>query len=261
MIKRLFDMATAAIGLLLASPVLLVIMLLVWKEDRYSPFYIAPRVGRGGGEFRMVKMRSMRINADREGGSSTSNSDRRITPVGHFIRRYKIDEFTQLWNVLVGDMSLVGPRPQVQSGVAMYTQQERELLHVRPGITDLASIVFADEGTILQDSKDPDGDYDRLIRPWKSRLGLIYVHRHSVFLDIRLVFATLVAIGSRRAALRQVQSMLRRLDAPADVMLVAAREHALVPGRPPDGDFSPKARGSHEHGTPDVMRLKSKRME
>jgi lipopolysaccharide/colanic/teichoic acid biosynthesis glycosyltransferase len=260
MAKRLFDMVMAAIGLLVASPVLLVIMLLVWKEDRHSPFYVAPRVGRGGRVFRMVKMRSMRINADREGGSSTSNADRRITPVGHFIRRYKIDEITQLWNVLVGDMSLVGPRPQVQSGVEMYTRQERELLAARPGITDLASIVFADEGSILQHSRDPDADYDCLIRPWKSRLGLIYVHGHSMLLDIRLIFATLVAIVSRHSALRQVQSMLKQLDAPAEVIVVAARDRVLVPGRPPDGDFYPRAHYANGVATPDSMGLKSKRV-
>lgn len=256
MIKRLFDMAMAALGLLLASPVLLVIMLLVWKEDRHSPFYIAPRVGRNGVVFRMVKMRSMRINADQEGGSSTANSDRRITPVGRFIRRYKIDEFTQLWNVLIGDMSLVGPRPQVQSGVAMYTHQERELLSVRPGITDLASIVFSDEGTILQDSQDPDADYDRLIRPWKSRLGIIYVRGRSMLLDIRLVFATLVAIGSRPAALSQVQSMLVNMNAPPEVIRVAARSHTLVPASPPDGDFSVHAVSRHNLQDSESARLK-----
>lgn len=122
MAKRLLDLLAALFGLTLLSPVLLPVMFLVWWEDRHSPFYVAPRVGQNGRPFRMVKMRSMVINADRIGASSTSNADRRITPAGHFIRKFKIDELTQLWNVLIGDMSLVGPRPQVQSGVDLYTQ-------------------------------------------------------------------------------------------------------------------------------------------
>jgi lipopolysaccharide/colanic/teichoic acid biosynthesis glycosyltransferase len=238
--KRALDIACALMGLLLAGPVLLVLMVLVWWEDKHSPFYVAVRVGRGGAPFRMVKLRSMIIDADSKGASSTSNSDQRITPVGHFIRRYKVDEITQLWNVLLGDMSLVGPRPQVQQGVDVYTEQEREMLRVRPGITDLASIVFADEGSILQGSQDPDTDYDRLIRPWKSRLALIYVHGRSMGLDLRLILATIVALFSRSRALSQVQRLLRQLRAPPDVIDVAARVHPLTPARPPAGEFVPQ---------------------
>lgn len=240
MAKRSLDVVCALLGLMLASPLLVVLMFLVWWEDKHSPFYVASRVGRGGVPFQMVKLRSMVIDADRKGASSTSNSDRRITPVGHFIRRYKVDEMTQLWNVLVGDMSLVGPRPQVQQGVDLYTAQEREMLSVRPGITDLASIVFADEGSILQDSPDPDGDYDRLIRPWKSRLALIYVHGRSLGLDLRLILATIVAIFSRPRALLRVQALLRHLRAPPDVIEVAARRRPLMPAQPPAGEFLPQ---------------------
>ena len=231
-------MVVAFCGLLACSVVLVPLMFITWWHDKHSPIYMAPRVARGGGVFRMVKLRSMVINADRLGASSTSNADVRITPIGRVIRRYKLDEATQLWNVLWGDMSLVGPRPQVPAGVAPYTIRERELLSVRPGITDFASIVFADEGAILETSADPDADYDSLIRPWKSRLGLIYIARRSLMLDVRLVIATIVAIVSRPHALRMVEKMLTRLGAPAEVISMARRQDAPVPALPPGDDFA-----------------------
>jgi lipopolysaccharide/colanic/teichoic acid biosynthesis glycosyltransferase len=233
MLKRLIDVWVAAFGLIAASPVLVLVMSLIWWQDRHSPFYVALRVGRNGLPFRMVKMRSMVIGADRKGASSTSNDDRRITAVGHFIRRYKIDELTQLWNVLKGDMSLVGPRPQVQSGVDLYTSRERLLLNVRPGITDFASIVFSDEGAILAGHPDPDEAYYQLIRPGKSLFGLFYVEHQSVSVDVRLVWLTLITIVSRKRALRGVQVLLNRLGAPADLVRLASREDPLVPMQSP----------------------------
>ena len=233
MLKRLVDFFVAAFGLIAASPVLITVMFLVWWEDRHSPFYIALRVGRNGQPFKMVKMRSMVIGADSKGASSTSNDDRRITAVGHFIRRYKIDELTQLWNVLKGDMSLVGPRPQVQSGVDLYTSRERLLLNARPGITDFASVVFSDEGAILAGHPAPDDGYDQLIRPGKSLLGLFYVEHQSLNVDMRLVWLTLITIVSRKRALRGVQVLLKRLGAPADLVRLASREDPLVPMHPP----------------------------
>jgi lipopolysaccharide/colanic/teichoic acid biosynthesis glycosyltransferase len=197
MSKRLLDLLVALAGLVVASPVLLPVMFLVWWGDRHSPFYVASRVGLDQRPFRMVKLRSMRIGADKSGVDSTSAGDSRITPVGHFIRRYKLDEVTQLWNVLIGDMSLVGPRPNVERETRLYTEVEQKLLSVKPGITDYASIVFSDEGDILQDHADPDLAYNQLIRPWKSRLGLFYIERRTLVLDIRLIFLTVVAILSR----------------------------------------------------------------
>lgn len=238
--KRLLDFALASLGLVLLSWLLLPVIVLVWWQDRYSPFYIAPRVGKGGRDFRMVKLRSMIADADRHGASSTSDTDRRITRSGQFIRRYKLDELMQLWNVLRGEMSLVGPRPQVRSGVDLYTVRERDLLTVEPGVTDFASIVFSDEGTILKDSSDPDGDYDRLIRPWKSRLGLVYIANTSLSLDLRLIVLTGVAIVSRRRALTGVGKLLVRCRAPADVVAVARRDRPLVPSLPPDGGWVAK---------------------
>jgi lipopolysaccharide/colanic/teichoic acid biosynthesis glycosyltransferase len=232
-LKRTIDIAIALFGLLLASPVLLPVMFLVWREDGHSPFYVAPRVGLGGRPFPMVKMRSMVVDADRKGASSTSASDRRITGVGHFIRRFKIDELTQLWNVLKGDMSLVGPRPQVQSGVDVYTAQERQLLTVKPGITDIASIVFADEGEILRGHPDPDLGYNQLIRPGKSRLGLFYVAHRSTALDMRLIGLTLMTVVARERALTGVQRLLHSRGAPPDLVELAARRVPLTPLPPP----------------------------
>ena len=233
MLKRFFDFLLSALGLLVASPILLVIILFVWLQDGHAPFYIAPRVGRAGREFRMVKMRSMVIRADSIGASSTAADDNRITKLGHLIRRYKIDELTQLWNVLIGDMSLVGPRPQVQSGVNAYTANEMLLLSVRPGITDFASIVFSDEGEILRGHDDPDRAYDELIRPGKSRLGLFYIEHQSISLDFKIILITIVAVVSRERAIHSLESLLGRLGASDSLRKIASRRLPLSPMLPP----------------------------
>jgi lipopolysaccharide/colanic/teichoic acid biosynthesis glycosyltransferase len=227
------DVGVSLLGLLVSSPVLVPVIAAVWLYDWHSPFYVAPRVGRGGRMFRMVKLRSMRVNADKIGVDSTSARDPRITPVGHFIRRYKLDELTQLWNVLKGDMSLVGPRPNVERETRMYTTEEQKLLTVKPGITDFASIVFADEGDILKDRPDPDISYNQLIRPWKSRLGIFYVAHAGVWLDLKLVWWTALAILSRDRALRRVHGALKDLGAPVDLARAALRLDPLVPLPPP----------------------------
>ncbi len=231
--KRIIDATLSLIGLLLLSPLLLPVLFLIWAQDRHSPFYIAPRVGRGETPFRMVKLRSMRIGADKTGVDSTAANDRRITPIGAFVRRYKLDELMQLWNVLKGDMSLVGPRPNVERETRMYTVEERKLLAVRPGVTDFASIVFSDEGEILEGHADPDLAYNQLIRPWKSRLGLFYVERQGVLLDLSLVGLTAVAIVSRETALRGVARLLASLGAPRELAEVAKRFAPLEPTPPP----------------------------
>lgn len=231
--KRLIDILLSAFGLVLASPVLLPVMFLVWRQDRHSPFYVAPRVGRGEVPFRMVKLRSMVMNADKSGVDSTGANDRRITPVGHFIRRYKLDELTQLWNVLRGDMSLVGPRPNVKRETDLYTPLEKRLLEVRPGITDISSIVFSDEGDILKDQDDPDIAYNQLIRPGKSLLGLFYIDHRSSALDLRLIGLTLVAVVSRERALDGVRSVLEQLGADPALVELARRRQPLRPMPPP----------------------------
>lgn len=235
-LKRLFDIVASMFGLMLASPVLIPVMFLVWLQDRHSPFYVAQRVGQNDRLFNMVKLRSMVVNADKSGVDSTGANDRRITPVGHFIRRYKLDELTQLWNVLIGDMSLVGPRPNVKRETDLYTPVERGLLTVKPGITDFSSIVFSDEGEILRDQKDPDIAYNQLIRPGKSALGLFYIAHKSLVLDVELCLLTVVAIISRERALHLVQIRLKSLGASQDLLGIAARQGALVPMPPPGGD-------------------------
>lgn len=231
--KRALDLAVAGVGLLLLSPVLGALCLAIWLQDRHSPVYAAPRVARGGGLFTMVKLRSMRMGADRSGVDSTSEDDRRITTVGAFVRRYKLDELLQLWNVFRGDMSLVGPRPQVKREVDLFTEAEREILNAKPGITDISSIVFADEGEVLQGRPDPDLAYNQLIRPWKSRLALLYVRRQSVRLDIELLILTATALLSRRSALRGIDRLLERLGADEDTRRVARRQAPLQPAPPP----------------------------
>lgn len=234
--KRVIDFSAAVFGGLLLTPLLVTVAFLVWLQDRRSPFYIAPRVARGGGTFDMVKFRSMVKNADRAGVDSTSANDQRITGIGRFIRRFKIDELPQLWNVAKGDMSLVGPRPNVVREVDLYTAEERHLLDARPGITDLASIVFADEGDILADTADPDIAYNQLIRPGKSRLGLFYVDNRTTLMDLRILHLTVTNSLNRERALQAVSTLLGRVGAPDDLVRLATREDDLVAAPPPGAD-------------------------
>jgi lipopolysaccharide/colanic/teichoic acid biosynthesis glycosyltransferase len=234
--KRVFDILIAFFGLLITSPILLPVIFLIWREDKKSPFYIASRSGRNGVTFKMFKLRSMVIDADKSGVDSTSGNDMRITPIGHKIRRYKLDELVQLGNVLIGDMSLVGPRPNVKTETDLYTNVEKELLSVRPGITDFSSIVFSDEGEILEGKKDPDLAYNQLIRPWKSRLGLAYIKNQSFLLDLQLIFYTVVAIISKPKSLIWVVKKLNNLDVDADTVIVSKREVNLFPFPPPGSD-------------------------
>jgi len=232
-VKRSLDLLGSGAALLVLSPLLAAVAVAVFLSDFRSPFYAAPRVGRGGRPFRMVKFRSMVVGADRSGVVSTAADDRRITPVGRFLRAYKLDELPQLWNVLKGDMSLVGPRPQVPREVELLTEVEREVLVVRPGVTDLASIVFSDEGEILGGRPDPDLAYNQLIRPWKSRLALAYVKRPSLRLDIELILLTALALVSRTRALERTQRVLERLGVDDLTRRVAQRREALSPYPPP----------------------------
>lgn len=234
MIKRLFDIALASIGLVVTSPLLLVVAIAIWLQDLHSPFYVGVRAGRGNRLFRMVKFRSMVVRADHSGVDSTAGDDHRITAVGRFIRRFKLDELPQLWNVLRGDMSFVGPRPNVPRETALYTPVEQQLLSVRPGITDLASIVFADEGEILRGSDDPDLRYHQVIRPWKSVLGLLYVrHVGSVLLDWRLISLTLLSVLDRERALMRVSRLVRQLGGGEELAAVALRQEPLRAAPPP----------------------------
>jgi lipopolysaccharide/colanic/teichoic acid biosynthesis glycosyltransferase len=236
MIKRLVDILASFFGLLFFSPILLPTIFLIWKEDKRSPFYVRLRLGKNGKSFKMIKLRSMEVDADKSGVVSSSENDTRITPIGHKIRKYKLDELIQLWNVLIGDMSLVGPRPNVKDETDLYTNVEKELFSVRPGITDFSSIVFSDEGDILKGKDNPDLVYNQLIRPWKSRLGLIYIKNQSFLLDIKMIIYTLVEIFSKQRALNWVVSQLKLMNADSNVVNISKREEELYPFPPPGID-------------------------
>ena len=231
--KRILDFLISLIGLLFLSPIFLIFILIIWVQDRHSPFYVAQRVGKREKMFKMIKLRTMIINADKSGVDSTSADDKRITNTGHIIRKFKFDELSQLLNVLAGQMSLVGPRPQVKVDVDLYTEEEKHLLTVLPGITDFSSIVFADEGKILEGSKDPDLDYNQLIRPWKSRLGLIYIRKRTFAIDLRLIYITVLSIISREKALLKVNLILKNIDVSEDILNVCLRKNNLIPTPPP----------------------------
>ncbi|MBL69300.1 MAG: sugar transferase [Verrucomicrobiales bacterium] len=234
--KRLLDIVASFIGLVLLSPFLLVGAVLVWLQDFRSPFYIPERMGLGGRKFQMVKLRSMVHRADDSGVTSTAGDDPRITGIGRFIRRFKLDEFPQLWNVFLGEMSLVGPRPNVEAETCLYTEAENHLLDVRPGITDIASIVFADESDILRGSEDPDLAYNQLIRPWKSRMGLLYVEHASFWLDVKLILITALAMVCRRCALCRLSQVVEGLGASEELCAMARREKELEPHPPPGSE-------------------------
>jgi lipopolysaccharide/colanic/teichoic acid biosynthesis glycosyltransferase len=194
-LKRLFDLLAALILVILFSPILVFFAIWVKASDGGPVFYRGPRVGRGGRMFKMLKFRTMVVDADKVGPSSTAGDDPRITPAGRIMRRYKLDELPQLLNVLAGDMSLVGPRPQVKWAVDLYTPEERHLLDVRPGITDFASLRFRNEAEILMGSADPDKDYLEKIAPLKIKLGLHYVHTYSLATDLNILAATALSVA------------------------------------------------------------------
>ena len=247
-LEPVLDFAIAFVALTIASPFLTLIAIAIWLEDFHSPFYYAPRMAQGGGTFQMLKFRSMAVGAAKSGVSSTSADDPRITAMGRLVRAYKIDELGQLWNVVKGEMSLVGPRPQVRSDASLYTSQEQQLLTVRPGITDLASIVFSDEGEILRGSQDPDLLYNQIIRPWKSRLALLHIERRTLAWNLRIIALTCLGVVSRRAALAGVQKILRAWGADDLLCQVARREQPPF-AYPPPGAAEETFRGAWPRAT------------
>jgi lipopolysaccharide/colanic/teichoic acid biosynthesis glycosyltransferase len=200
MLKRAFDVFISVLVLVTLSPVLFVVVLLIQFDSCGTIFYRGERVGRYGKVFRIYKFRTMVDNAEQLGGSSTSDNDRRITKVGSDLRKYKIDELPQFINVLRGDMSVVGPRPEVRKYVDMYSDSEKMILSVRPGITDWASLANPDEGAVLAKYDDPDRAYEEIIRPEKLRLQLKYVRERSFFKDILIIFQTIHAVLGRKSS-------------------------------------------------------------
>ena len=200
MCKRIFDFICSLGCLIVLSPILFISILLIWLEDRKSPFYIAPRVGLNGKMFKIIKLRTMVIDAEKYGVHSTAADDKRITRVGKILRKYKLDEMLQLVNVVKGEMSMVGPRPQVAWAVESYSEEEKKvLLNMRPGITDEASIKFRNEGEILKGSSDPDKDYFKKIHPEKIRLSMAYAKNMSLGVDLKILFRTFLCIFIKEA--------------------------------------------------------------
>ena len=191
---RLFDFLFSAIGLLLLSPFFLLIYIIIIIESKGGGFYSQTRVGKNGIPFAIYKFRSMRTDADKHGLITVGGRDPRITRIGYYIRKYKIDELPQLWNVLVGDMSLVGPRPEVQKYVDLYTEEQRKVLSVRPGITDYASIEYVDENILLAKSDDPDKTYIEVVMPAKIKLNMKYINNKSLKEYFKIIFLTLAKI-------------------------------------------------------------------
>jgi len=192
--KRLIDVAASSVGLLLLSPLLVIIGVLIKCTSRGPILYRQDRVGRGGEHFRIAKFRSMVIDADTKGPDITSSGDSRVTPLGTVLRKSKIDEIPQLWNVLKGEMSLVGPRPELPRYVANYSQKQRRVLCVRPGITDLASIRYRHEEEILAQSEDPESFYRNVVLPHKLDLNLVYIDKMSFLFDTKLILQTLKSL-------------------------------------------------------------------
>ena len=203
--KRFFDIAAATLGLVFLSPFLLWIAWLIRHEDGGPVFYRGVRVGLHGSPFRIYKFRTMLVDAEKIGGSSTSDDDPRITKIGKTLRKYKLDELPQLINVLIGNMSIVGPRPEVQRYTDMYIQEEKAILTVRPGITDWASIWNADEGAVLAGMADPEKAYEELIRPTKLKLQLKYVYEQSFLTDLKIILLTLLAIINAVEDIRRIK--------------------------------------------------------
>lgn len=191
---RFFDILFSFLGILFLSPVFLLLYIAIRLESKGGGFYMQSRVGLDDKDFYVYKFRSMRIGADRQGLITVGGRDPRITRIGYFIRKYKLDELPQLFNVLKGDMSLVGPRPEVRKYVDLYTEEQRRVLSVRPGITDYASIEYVDENTILGQAEDADKSYIELILPDKICYNMKYIEHRSVAEYFKIIFLTIWSI-------------------------------------------------------------------
>ena len=231
--KRIFDITFSFLGLILVIPLIIPFIFLIWLQDFDNPLYIADRVGLNFKKFKIIKLRSMISKADKSKVDSTSANDPRITKVGSIIRKLKLDELTQLFNVLKGEMSFVGPRPNVERETNLYSNKEKELLKVKPGITDFASIVFSDESEILKDHQNPDIAYNQLIRPRKNFLALTYINKRSIILDLKIILLTIFAFVNKRKTLNLIIRILRSYETPEEIIEMARRNNKLTPMAPP----------------------------
>jgi len=188
---RLFDIVFSLFGLLILLPIFIIIYLLVVFESKGGGFYIQNRVGKGGIDFKLYKFRSMQSGSDKKGLITVGGRDPRMTKMGIFIRHFKLDELPQLYNVINGTMSFVGPRPEVRKYVELYTSEQLKVLNVRPGITDYASIEYVDENVMLGLAIDPEKVYIEEIIPHKIRLNMTYIENQSIKEYFRIIFLTI----------------------------------------------------------------------
>lgn len=197
MLKRLFDIVFSAIGLILLSPLFVLIALSIAFTSKGGVFYLQERVGRHNINFKLFKFRTMRKNADRKGLLTVGGRDPRVTKVGYYLRKYKLDELPQLLNVFLGSMSLVGPRPEVRKYVDLYTEEQKQILSVKPGITDYASLEYFNENDLLARASDPEETYVHEVMPAKLALNKKYIAEAGLVTDLRLIFNTLRRISRK----------------------------------------------------------------
>lgn len=236
---RLIDIIGGLVGLILSMPFILIATVLIWLEDRHNPFYVAERIGAGGKPFKFLKLRSISVKSGVRPDEIITARDPRVTRLGHWIRASKVDELPQFWHVLRGQMSLVGPRANVQAIVDAFTEEEMRIISVKPGVTDLASIVFLNLGKVLEESDNPKQDYNRLVRPWKSRLALLYVDHQSPALAIRILWLTVLAFINHQRALEGVARISLRFKADPKLARIVRREEQLAPCAPPGAEIVP----------------------
>ena len=196
MVKRIFDIVLSLIGITVLLPFFFLFAVLIILNSGFPIFYLQKRVGKNGIDFSLLKFRTMKKDSDKKGLLTIGENDSRITTIGRFLRKYKIDELPQLFNVLMGDMSLVGPRPEVRKYVDMYSAEQKKVLSVKPGITDYASIEYANENEILSKSENPEQLYINEVMPAKLKLNLKYIAEKSFVTDLEIIFKTIGKIVS-----------------------------------------------------------------
>jgi lipopolysaccharide/colanic/teichoic acid biosynthesis glycosyltransferase len=196
MIKRLFDIILSTFGLIVFSPILIIIAILIKLDSKGPVFYRQTRVGKHSEDFKIFKFRTMHVNADKMGLLTVGDRDPRVTKVGYSLRKYKLDELPQLINVFIGEMSFVGPRPEVRKYVDLYSESDAEILKVKPGITDYASIKYRDEAELMKASDNPEKIYIEEIMPEKIKLNKVYIENYGVITDLKIIFKTFASIVS-----------------------------------------------------------------
>jgi lipopolysaccharide/colanic/teichoic acid biosynthesis glycosyltransferase len=194
MIKRAFDVCLSLVGIIILAPIILLIAVIITLDSKGPILFIQPRVGLNNIDFNIYKFRTMFVASDKKGLLTIGNSDARVTRMGYYLRRYKLDEIPQLWNVLIGDMSFVGPRPELRKYVNYYSKNDMVLFTVKPGITGLASIKFRNEVELLKASKDPESYFINDIIPEKNELNKIYISKRNFWFDCKLIIITIYKV-------------------------------------------------------------------